>query len=140
MPAGTEIRFRVEEAGKAPVVLHWRVTAADQTTMTLVSRILGEDGAVIAQEPAQASRWDELMKHATFPAERTARSDGSVEVPAGVFDTIDYVVTDEKDSSKTVSTFRFARQLPGPPVSLTVEKDGAMVRKMILIERSTPAP
>ncbi len=117
MPAGTEIRFRVEESGKAPVVLHWRVTAADEATMTLVSRILGEDGAVIAEEPAQSSRWQELVEHATFPAARTARSEGSVEVPAGRFDTIDYVVTDEKDGSKTVSTFRFARQLPGPPVS-----------------------
>jgi hypothetical protein len=145
MPAGTEIRFRVEESGKAPVVLHWRVTAADEGTMTLASRILGEDGAVIAEEPAQSSRWQELVEHATFPAARTARSEGSVEVPAGRFDTMDYVVTDEKDGSRTVSTFRFARQLPGPPVLLTVDKDGTTVRKMILIERSAapasaPAP
>jgi hypothetical protein len=139
MLPGTEIRFRVEESGKRPVVLHWRVTAADPSSMTLASRILGEDGAVIAEEPAQSSRWQELVEHATFPAARTARSEGSVEVPAGRFDTIDYVVTDEKDGSRTVSTFRFATQLPGPPVSLTVEKDGTTVRKMILIERSAPA-
>lgn len=141
MPEGTEIRFRLEEAGKAPVVLHWRVTAADQASMTLAARVLAEDGSVIAEEPPQSSRWQELAEHATFPADRTVRRDGSVTIPAGTFDSIDYVVTDKKDGSVTVSTFRFARQLPGPPVSLTVEKDGATVRKMVLVERSSaPSP
>lgn len=141
MPAGTQITFHMEESGKPPVVLHWTVTAADEATMTLVSRVVGINGNVIAEEPAQSTPWQQLAEHATFPAARTARSEGSVQVPAGRFDTIDYVVTDEKDGSKTVSTFRFAKQLPGPPVMLTVEKDGVTVRRMTLVERSSaPAP
>jgi hypothetical protein len=137
MQPGTEIRFRVEEQGKPAVVLHWQVTAADADTMTLTARVLAPDGSLLSQEPAQASRWDELAAHASFPAARTVRSEGSVEVPAGRFDSIDYVVTETKDGSKTVSTFRFARQLPGPPVWLTVEKDGVVVRRMVLLERTS---
>jgi hypothetical protein len=145
MPAGTQITFHMEESGKPPVVLHWRVTAADEATMTLVSSVVGINGNVIAEEPAQSTPWQELAEHSSFPAARTARSEGSVQVPAGRFDTIDYVVTDEQDGSKTVSTFRFAKQLPGPPVLLTVEKDGVTVRRMTLIQRSSapasaPAP
>lgn len=145
MPAGTQMTFHMEESGKPPVVLHWRVTAADQATMTLVSTVVGINGNVIAEEPAQSTSWQELAEHSSFPAARTVRGEGSVQVPAGRFDTIDYVVTDEKDGSKTVSTFRFAKQLPGPPVMLTVEKDGVTVRRMTLIERSSapasaPAP
>jgi hypothetical protein len=136
MPAGTEVRFRLEQLGKPPVVLHWQVTAADADTMTMTSRVLGEDGSVLSQEPAQASRWDELVEHATFPAARTVRSEGSVEVPAGRFATIDYVVTENSAGSVTVSKFRFARELPGPPIWLAVETDGIVVRRMVLLERT----
>ncbi len=139
MPAGTEIRFRLEEAGKPAVIMHWKVTAADAASMTLVTRILGEDGSLIAEEPAGTSRWDQLVEHASFPADLTVKSEGSVEVPAGTFDSIDYVVTETVDGSRTVSTFKFARQLPGPPVLLSVDKDGVMVRRMTLVER-TPRP
>lgn len=137
MPAGTEIRFRLEEAGKPAVIMHWKVTASDAATMTLAATILGEDGSIVAPEQSETSRWDELVEHASFPADLTVRSEGSVEVPAGTFDSIDYVVTETKDGSTTVSTFKFARQLAGPPVLLSVDKDGTNVRRMTLIERTT---
>ena len=140
MPAGTEIRFRLEEAGKPAVIMHWKVTAADAATMTLAATILGEDGSVVAPEQSETSRWDQLVEHASFPADLTVKSEGSVEVPAGTFDTIEYVVTETKDGSTTVSTFKFARQLPGPPVLLSVDKDGTNVRRMTLIERTAGSP
>jgi len=136
MPAGTEMRYRVEEADKPAVVVHSKVTAADAATMTMVSRVLAEDGSVIAEEPARTTPWPELMKHASFPADRTVRTKGHVEVPAGAFETLDYVVTETAGGATTISTFRFAPALPGPPVSLVVEKDGAVVQRMVLLSRS----
>jgi hypothetical protein len=135
MPAGTEIRYRVEEQGKPAVVVHSKVTAADAASMTMVSRVLGDDGSVIAEEPARTTRWDDLLKHASFPADRTTRTRGKVDVPAGTFETIDYVVTETASGAKTISTFRFAPALPGPPVSLVVEKDGTVVQRMTLLSR-----
>ncbi|HYU15850.1 MAG TPA: hypothetical protein VEL05_07260 [Candidatus Acidoferrum sp.] len=136
MPVGTEIRFRVEESGKPVTILQWRVTAADEATMTMTARMLGEDGAVLAEEPATPTRWDELVGHATFPADRTTRTQGTVDLPAGRFDTIDYTVSETQGASKTVSAFHFARSLPGPPVLIVVEKDGTEVRRMTLLSRT----
>jgi Zn-dependent peptidase ImmA (M78 family) len=54
--------------GKSVTIIHWRVTAADEATMTMTTRVLGEDGSVIAEAPAKPARWDELGHHATFPS------------------------------------------------------------------------
>jgi len=136
MPAGTEIRYRLEQPGKPAIIVHSVVTAADEATMTMVTRMLGEDGSVVSEDPAQTHRWDDLVKHADFPAENTQQSRGKVEVPAGTYETIDYVVTETVDGAKKVSTFRFATELPGPPVLLTVEQGGAVVQRMTLLSRN----
>ncbi|HTE54448.1 MAG TPA: hypothetical protein VK698_26525 [Kofleriaceae bacterium] len=135
MPVGTEIRYRLEETGKPAVIVHSKVTVADAAAMTMVSRVLAEDGSVLSEEPARTTRWDDLLKHASFPADHTKRSQGKVEVPAGTFETLDYVVTESANGATTVTTFRFATALPGPPVSLVVEKGGAVVQRMTLLSR-----
>lgn len=133
MPAGTEIRYRIEEQGRPPVLVHSRVTAADAASMTMESRVLAEDGSLLAEEPPRTTKWVDLLEHANFPADRTVQSRGTVEVPAGKFETLDYVVTET--AKGTVSTFRFAPSLPGPPVSLEVKKDGTVVQRMVLLSR-----
>jgi hypothetical protein len=135
MALGTEIKVRVEELGKPTVLLHWRVTAADATTMTMSASTLKEDGSVLADKGTQSTPWETLVKHATFPAAETVHTTGSVTVPAGTFETLDYTVTQIKGGATTVSFYRFAKTLPGPPVFVEVKKDGVTVRKMTLLAR-----
>lgn len=39
------------------------------------------------------------------------------------------------DGKETTSRFYFAKTLPGPPVSMTVEVEGKVVARMTLLER-----
>ncbi len=132
MPVGTDIKMRVEDSGRPPGVLHWTVTAADDDTVTMRSEILDNEGHLVSNEGTKTVRWGELAAHASFPAAATLRRDSSVTVPAGTFATIDYVV---RGAGGEVSTFHFAKQLPGPPILTVVEKDGLVVRTMTLLSR-----
>jgi len=58
--------------------------------------------------------------------------DASVDVPAGHFETTEYVVRD----GDVVSTFHFDKRRAGPPISLVVEKGGQVTRRMTLLSRN----
>jgi hypothetical protein len=132
MPVGTDLRHRIAEAGKPAVVSHGTVVAADATTCTFASKTEAEDGSLIEDEGQHVFQWTELMEHATFPAAHTVQSEGSVDVPAGHFDTIRYVVTEDDGS---ISTYDFPKGVPGPPVSYTVVAGGQTVFSMTLLSR-----
>ena len=114
------IGLAVSRTHYAVEVEHWLVKAADAEKMTLHSEALAEDGQLLHDEGDEVNTWSDLMKHATFPAALTTRSEGHVSVPAGEFDSIDY----EIHSGAQVKRFHFARQLPGPPVLMEVEDEG----------------
>jgi hypothetical protein len=136
MPEGTEMRYRLEEPGQPPVVLVMRVTAADEKTGTIASEVLAEDGTVVKPAETKTSEWTALVKHASFPAAATTVGESTVETPAGSFPSIDYVVrSTSEDGAAVVTTYRFARALPGPPVSLVREKGGVVVSRMVLLSR-----
>src|SRR5262245_13962310 len=64
LPVGTDIRYRIEEIDKPPVILHWHVVAADATTCTMASQVLSEDGKVLSDEGAKTNAFADLVKHA----------------------------------------------------------------------------
>jgi hypothetical protein len=132
MPAGTDLRMRVEEQGKPPAVLHWHVTAADAQGMTMSSEVLDNEDHLIARQPPQTARWDELVHHADFPAAATRQGQSRIQVPAGMYDTTDYQVRGE---GGIVTTYRFAKSLPGPPILMVVEKEGLIIKSMTLLSR-----
>lgn len=137
MTVGTEIRYRIEAAGKPTVIEHWTVTAADSDGCTIRSRTLSEDGAKVLGEQTGTSRWTELEQHASFPAELTSRTGSSIEVAAGKFDTWLYEVRPGKPGEPT-KRLHFARTLPGPPVWMELTADGQAIMKMELVSRSSP--
>jgi hypothetical protein len=140
-PVGTTILMRYREIDAAPFEERWNWTAADDEGCTIAALSCDEEGRVVRDEGAGTATWVDLMSHATFPADRTTRSDASIEVPAGRFDTWLYVVRDEAaDGSPEVASYHFDRHLPGPPVLLTVEQDGVEVRRMELVEREVSPP
>lgn len=136
MPVGTALRFRFEPAGKPAYVETWTVTAADAQSGTLATRREHADGR-IETEPPGTETWSNLAKHATFPASATTISDSDVTTPAGTFTTRLYVV---KTDTGAIHRYHFAPSLPGPPVQLEMERDGAITMTMTMIGREPLAP
>jgi hypothetical protein len=136
MPVGTVIEYRIEEAGSPPVIQRWTVTAADATTGTMAEAIVDDAGTVLEEKATETSTWEDLRKHAEFPAARTTRSDSEVEVPAGKFATWLYVV--ENPKLGVTSYFEFAKEMPGPPVKMAVKQGMTTVYAITLLERTSP--
>lgn len=136
MPKGHVLRLRLEAAGKPTVVEVWTVLEADAEGMTLGTRVHGEDGALLADQGAEVAKWAELVEHAAFPAAATVRTEGESETALGRLATLTYEVTKPgEDGVPVVSRFVFAKALPGPPVELTVTRQGVVLRKMTILER-----
>jgi len=137
LPAGTEIRYRLESAGAPTVIEHWVFTASDEKGCTIASRVLAEDGTLIKDEGEGTNTWAELETHAHFPAASTTRTDSSVDVPAGHFETWLFEVR-PTESGAPLRRYHFARNLPGPPVWMEITKDGQLVTRMVLLSRTQP--
>ncbi|MCC6555613.1 MAG: hypothetical protein IT372_21840 [Polyangiaceae bacterium] len=136
MPAGHRIRYRMEAAGEPATVELWEVVAADAEQMTMSSKVHSEDGKLLKDEGNDTSSWTALVEHATFPAAATTIREADVEVPAGKYPAIIYEVRERGDGGvEIVKRFHFAKTMPGPPVLLTIETGGKVVRSMTLLER-----
>jgi hypothetical protein len=122
---GRVIHLKMELEGKPTVIENWEFTAVDDTSATIHAVTRDEAGAVIADQTG-TSTWLELHKHGEFPAAATTIEDNvSITVPAGTFTTRLYIV--KRDGA--VWRFWFAKDLPGPPVQFTTEKDGKVVNR-----------
>jgi L-ascorbate metabolism protein UlaG (beta-lactamase superfamily) len=133
MPVGTVIVYRRAEAGAQTYLDRWTVTAADASSCTIADEIVDEAGALLSARGTQTSRWEDLRRHAEFPAATLETSDDAVEVPAGRFETWKYVVT---EPGGTVTTYQFARELPGPPVWMQVRGNAGVAFEMALVSRT----
>ena len=107
-------------------VQHWKVLASDEGTVTIEFRTQGEDAV------EKTSTWEELRDHALFPEENTVREEGTRETKLGTFDCWIYTRTE----GPKVSTFVFAKGLPGPPVVMTITVEGNEVFSMEQLKRS----
>jgi hypothetical protein len=127
---GRAITFVVEEPGVDPVQRRIRFIAADDERATMVTETIAEGSKVMGAPQTEVVTWEELRLHASFPAEKTVISDGTAVTPAGDFASKKYVIT---DGTKT-TTLSFALDLPGPPVEMTIEREGRLVRSMVLLK------
>src|SRR5262249_4150975 len=96
------------------------------------SKTIDAQGTVVESKTAHHS-WEELRKHAEFPAAATTLDDATTTTPAGTFACKRYVVRDGDE----VSTFYFAPSLPGPPVLFFTDKNGTRVMTSTMISSST---
>lgn len=138
MPVGTRIVLRIAMAGRPPVLEEMTVIAADRAGCTIHSRKLAEDGALVQDAGPTTATWSALESHAHFPARSTSRSDSTVTVPAGTFDTWLYVVSSGRANGEE-RRMHFARAWPGPPVSMEVVRGGATTMTMTMLSRE-PRP
>lgn len=135
---GRTYRFRMEENG-APAREHLiEFTAVDAEGCTI--RVTDRDASGQATGAPEESRstWVEIGRHALFPREATTITHETVEVPAGRFDAILYTVSASPAGRRMVQKYWFARELPGAPVRVVHEVDGAPVMSMTLLEHRNP--
>jgi hypothetical protein len=96
------------------------------------------DGAVVRDEGSGTTTWAELESHAHFPPARTTRTESSVQVPAGTFETWLFEVEPETPSGQR-KRLHFARSMPGPPIWMEVTAGGKRVLLMELVSRTAGA-
>lgn len=99
----------------------------------LTFKNVDESGAEVQSGGARARRfaWATLQAHMEFPRDRTKTREEKLTTPAGKFDCIVYAVAGDDGE---VSTYYFAKTLPGAPVLFYVQINGKRVRTTTLIE------
>lgn len=119
--SGRTYRFKVQEKGKP----------ARERVVTFVK--VDDDGCEIfaGGDAPKRMGWPQLQKDAEWPKDRVTTREETVKLPGGKFDCMVYEV---RGKDGEVSTYYFARTLPGAPVLFYVEQDGKRVRTTTLVE------
>jgi len=135
MPVGTTWVFRIETAGMPVEVSEWTVTAATEDSVTIRTVARNEAGEEVKPAIEETSDFEQLLSHARFPAAATVRREGSVDVPAGQFETISFEVSTSQGEMTSLRSFHFAKNKPGPPVLFTAQTNGREVFRMTSLKR-----
>ncbi|MCA9584450.1 MAG: hypothetical protein KC657_03745 [Myxococcales bacterium] len=117
---GRTFKYRVEGGGekKERVLTFTKVDDAGAEIYT------GGD------RPTKRIGWIVLQKHMEFPQDHATTHEEVTKTPAGKFNCVVYTVTGDDDE---ISTYHFAKELPGPPVLFFVSKGGKRLRTNTLI-------
>jgi len=127
-PYGRSVEYRIEKAGETPTVERWSFAPVDGETVNVTTETFDAVGNSAGPPKTSSAKWTELHEHARFPQAATTIQDETVSLPAGTFDCMHYTVT----KGDVVSSFWFARSLPGPPVKMEVTKGGKTVMTMTM--------
>jgi hypothetical protein len=120
-PAGRTYRYQVEVPGKPP----------RERLVTFVS-VDADGGELFAGgEDPKRFAWASLQNDAEFPQDRVTTREETVKIPAGKFDCMVYEV---RVGDGEVTTYYFARRLPGAPVLYFTERAGKRVKTTTLLQ------
>jgi hypothetical protein len=125
---GRTIEYRVEKAGEPARTERWSFAEVDPETAKITTTTFDADGRQVGPPAIETAKWTELHEHAHFPRATTTIDAEPITLPAGAFETMRYVVT----KGEQVSTYWFARSLPGPPVRVEVSRGGKPVMLMTM--------
>lgn len=119
--SGRTYRYRVEVAGQPP----------KERALTFVK--VDDSGCEILGGGDKPKRigWPTLQKHTEFPQARVTTREEVVKLPGGKFDCMVYEV---RGDDGDVSSYYFARTLPGAPVLFYTEQDGKRVKTTTLLQ------
>jgi predicted small lipoprotein YifL len=129
---GRTYRFAMRQ-GEQTITITMRFTAVTPEHATLERTIVDAQGKTVEQA-SEDSTWEQLVGHASYPADATTITETKVEVPAGSFDATLYTVVGEQEGKPFVSKMYFARSLPGAPVKTEITIDGKPMLSMELLE------
>ena len=90
-------------------------------------------GKAIGAPSTTSAKWKDLQRHASFPAALTTIEPWTGDTAFGSKSGWKYSVRAEKNGKVEVSTFIFARDLPGPPIEYTQTVDGLKKYRMVMI-------
>lgn len=139
-PEGRSLTFVMESPDKPPVQKRFRFLASDDERTTIITELLDSNGKTVGDPENVSSTWEELRKHASFPKEATTIEEVTAETPAGSFASWRYTVLETTDEGTKRTVAYFAKELPGPPVDLSVEMNGQLLMTMTLIHYSAIKP
>ena len=88
------------------------------------------EGAVVSGPRGEASvTWHQLQAHASFPADQTEITRERIKIPVGELECSVYNVERGDETHR----FWFAESKPGMPVMMTIETDGQVVSKTVMV-------
>lgn len=119
--SGRTYRYRVEVPGEPP----------RERVVTFVK--VDDSGCEIFAGGKRPKRlgWPTLQKHTEFPQDSVTPREETVKLPGGKFDCMVYEVAGDDGE---VTTYFFARSLPGAPVLFYTEQDGTRVKTTTLLQ------
>ena len=119
--SGRTYRYRVEVRGKP----------AKERVLTFVK--VDADGCEIfaGGENPKRKGWPSLQKDSEFPKERVQAREETVKLPGGKFDCMVYEVS---GNDGEVTTYYFAKTLPGAPVLFYTDVDGKRMKTTTLLQ------
>ncbi|HSO32006.1 MAG TPA: hypothetical protein VLT33_05805 [Labilithrix sp.] len=119
--SGRTYRYRVEVRGKP----------AKERVLTFVK--VDADGCEIfaGGESPKRKGWPSLQKDSEFPKERVQAREETVKLPGGKFDCMVYEVS---GNDGEVTTYYFAKTLPGAPVLFYTDVDGKRMKTTTLLQ------
>lgn len=130
---GRRIELRMETAGKPTVHRVLEFTASDEQGGEITATVLDEGGKKIDGPKASRSTWAELQKHAEFPRAAATITEAKITVPAGTFDCLVYRVTEGAGADAAITTYHFAKSLPGPPILFFTDQGGKRVMTVTML-------
>lgn len=119
--SGRTYRYKVEVRGKP----------AKERVLTFVK--VDADGCEIfaGGDAPKRKGWPSLQKDSEFPKERVQAREETVKLPGGKFDCMVYEVS---GNDSEVTTYYFAKNLPGAPVLFYTDVDGKRMKTTTLLQ------
>jgi hypothetical protein len=133
-PPGRETRLRLVTMADAPTITVNRFVNTHRDGGQHETWTEDEAGMRITGPKRSEFRWTDLQAHASFPAASTDIEVETITTELGTFECDRYVVT----SDNSVSTFWFAKDLPGLPIRFNTVTDDQTVVTATLISNTMP--
>ena len=131
-PPGRTVRSLVIEAGSEPYVGVTRFVTVDAEGAEQESWRETPAGVRLTEPQRRRSRWLDFQGHASMPAATTDITEEEIDIPAGRFACLRYTRRD----GDSVSTFWFARSVPGMPLKFEERVDGELVYSSTAMENT----
>jgi hypothetical protein len=125
-PVGRKIVFRIVEKDKPEIVHTIEFLKSDAAGADMRMTDADPSGKVLKTSEGRAT-WEQLLTHAQFPKDRTVISHRTTVHTLGTLDVLVYKVTEGEGPDAAVTTYHFAKKMPGPPITHFTEKNGVRV-------------
>lgn len=136
-PPGRKMVFRISEKDK-PDVLHTIEFVKSDATGTDFRTTDADAAGKVVKSADNHATWEELRSHAEFPKDKTAITHRTTVHPLGTLEVLVYKVTEGEGADAEVTTYHFAKKIPGPPITYFTEKNGVRLRSSTMETNAMP--